>query len=101
MTEIGASQASGFTIDPVARPRFATYVAPRKWMADGRLTRKRLVKDVVALTSLFTRERVTRIELALSAWEADRRGSRDLRRRAKPQVGVGSRYPSSTMRVAP
>jgi hypothetical protein len=40
-------------------------------MADGPLTRKRLVKDVVALTSLSTRERVTGIEPAFSAWEAD------------------------------
>ncbi len=40
-------------------------------MADRSMTRKRLVKDVVALTSLFTRERATRIELAFSAWEAD------------------------------
>ena len=40
-------------------------------MADDPLTSKRLVKDVVALTSLFTRERATRIELAFSAWEAD------------------------------
>lgn len=40
-------------------------------MADGPPTRKRLVKDVVALTNLFTRERATGIEPAFSAWEAD------------------------------
>ena len=40
-------------------------------MPDGALTRKRPVKDVVALTSLFTRERATGIEPAFSAWEAD------------------------------
>jgi hypothetical protein len=38
-------------------------------MPDGALTRKRPVKDVVALTSLFTRERATGIEPAFSAWE--------------------------------
>ncbi len=40
-------------------------------MADDPLTRKRLVKDVVALTSLSALERVTGIEPAFSAWEAD------------------------------
>jgi hypothetical protein len=40
-------------------------------MADGPQTRKRLVKDVVALTSLFTRERAKGIEPSFSAWEAD------------------------------
>jgi hypothetical protein len=47
-------------------------------VADRRLTRKRLVKEIVGLTSLFTRERATRIELAFSAWEAERKRCRDL-----------------------
>jgi hypothetical protein len=40
-------------------------------MADDPLTRKRLATTKLPLTSLFTRERVTGIEPAFSAWEAD------------------------------
>ena len=49
----------------------ATTRRMKKRMANGPLMRKRLVKDVAALTSLFTRERATGIEPAFSAWEAD------------------------------
>ena len=40
-------------------------------MADGPLTRRWLVESDSTLTSHFERERVTGIEPAFSAWEAD------------------------------
>ena len=40
-------------------------------MADDPLTRKRLVTALLSLTRHFDRERVTGIEPAFSAWEAD------------------------------
>jgi hypothetical protein len=57
---------------PVSWPvRPVSRSAATKRPDEGSLTRKRLDKDVVALTSLFERERVTGIEPAFSAWEAD------------------------------